>query len=46
MKCTQHFFVYCDVFDPLKMYRGKDYAAKLVEHMKSEVTRFDETLPQ
>ena len=46
MKCTQHFFVYCDVFDPLKMYRGKDYAAKLVEHIKSEVTRFDETLPQ
>ena len=44
--CVHSTFVYGDVPDPLKMYRGKDCVEKFVEYIEEEVKRLHETFPR
>ena len=38
-------FAYGDLSDPLKMYRGKDYVEKFIEHIKDEVKPLHASFP-
>ena len=44
--CVHSTFVFGDVSDPLKMYRGKDCVEKFVKYIEKEVKRLYETLPR
>ena len=44
--CVHSTFVYGDVPNPLRMYRGKDCVEKFVEHIEEKVKRLCETFPQ
>ena len=44
--CVHSTFVYGDVSDPLKMYRGKNCVEKFVEYIEKEVKRLYETFPR
>ena len=44
--CVHSTFSYGDVFDPLKMYPGKECVEKFVEYKEEEVKRLYETFPR
>ena len=44
--CVHSTFSYGDVYDPLKMHRGKDYVGKFVEYIEEEVKRLHAAFPQ
>ena len=44
--CVHSTFAYGDVYNPLKMYRDKDYVEKFVEYIEEEVRQLYATFPQ
>lgn len=44
--CVQNTFIYGDVSNSLRMYRGKDCVGRFIEHIKDEVKRQYVTFPQ